>query len=84
MNKIALFLIALYQKIISPALPDSCRFYPSCSEYSKQAFQTYNFLTALSLSANRIGRCNPMSEGYFDPLPEKNIKGKQQNGRKTK
>ncbi len=69
MNKIAIVLIHIYQKYISPILPSSCRFYPSCSEYSKQAFETYGFFSALCLSVKRILKCNPMSEGYFDPLP---------------
>lgn len=51
--------------IIGPA---NCRFYPSCSEYSKQAFKKYNFLKALFLSFYRIIRCNPFSKGGYEPL----------------
>ncbi|MCB1192733.1 MAG: membrane protein insertion efficiency factor YidD [Leptospiraceae bacterium] len=69
MNKLAIILIHIYQKYISPILPSSCRFYPSCSEYSKQAFETYGFFFALYLSLKRILKCNPMTKGYFDPLP---------------
>ncbi|MBP7283816.1 MAG: membrane protein insertion efficiency factor YidD [Leptospiraceae bacterium] len=69
MNKIFIFLIRLYKKFISPLLPGACRFHPSCSEYATQAFQEYGFFKAFYLSVFRISRCNPMSQGYFDPLP---------------
>lgn len=72
MNKITLGLIHIYQKYISPVFPSSCRFYPSCSEYSKQAFESFGFFKALYLTILRIFKCNPMSEGYFDPLPLEN------------
>ncbi|MBU1077190.1 MAG: membrane protein insertion efficiency factor YidD [Spirochaetes bacterium] len=48
--------------------PQSCRFYPSCSMYSMQAFKKYPFIKALFLSIARILRCNPFSQGGFDPL----------------
>ncbi|MCD6328939.1 MAG: membrane protein insertion efficiency factor YidD [Candidatus Cloacimonetes bacterium] len=69
MNHFFVFLITIYQKIISPIFPDSCRFYPSCSTYAKNAFQKYSFFKAVYLSSWRILRCNPWSRGGFDPLP---------------
>lgn len=74
MKRIVIYLIQLYQNWISPYLPGACRFTPTCSEYSKQAFQTYPFLKALYLSVHRILRCNPWFEGYEDPLPLPNNK----------
>lgn len=68
MNQVVLLIIRFYQKIISPALPGACRYYPSCSEYSKQAFTHFGFFKALWLSVKRISKCNPLFEGYFDPL----------------
>ncbi len=62
-------LISLYRKLISPLLPSVCRFQPSCSQYSLQAFREYNFFKALGLSAWRILRCNPFCKGGYDPLP---------------
>ncbi|MBO5289699.1 MAG: membrane protein insertion efficiency factor YidD [Spirochaetales bacterium] len=62
-------MIFLYQHYISPLFPSSCRFYPSCSEYAKQAFLKYNFVKALVLTIWRILRCNPFSKGGYDPLP---------------
>lgn len=69
MNQIFIFLIRVYKKIISPLLPGACRFHPSCSEYAIQAFKEYSFFEALYLSIHRISRCNPLSQGYFDPVP---------------
>jgi putative membrane protein insertion efficiency factor len=66
---IALFLIRIYQKIISPALPASCRFYPSCSEYTYQAIEKYGILHGGWLGVRRIGRCHPWNPGGFDPVP---------------
>ncbi|AYV56101.1 membrane protein insertion efficiency factor YidD [Leptospira barantonii] len=73
MNQLAIKLIQLYKKLISPLLPPACRFTPSCSEYAAQAFQEYGFFRALQLSTWRILRCNPLSRGFEDPLPP-NIK----------
>lgn len=70
MNSLALILLKIYKALISPILPGACRFYPSCSEYSMQAYQNYNFFTASYLTLKRIIRCNPLSKGYFDPLPQ--------------
>ncbi|MDY0171909.1 MAG: membrane protein insertion efficiency factor YidD [Candidatus Cloacimonadaceae bacterium] len=68
-SKLFMLLIRFYQKVISPVLPQSCRFTPSCSTYAYQAFQRYNFPRALRLSVWRIMRCNPFCRGGYDPLP---------------
>jgi uncharacterized protein len=67
-NKLAVCLIDFYQKHISSLFTPSCRFYPSCSEYSKDAFKKYNIFKALFLSIYRIIRCNPWNRGGYDPL----------------
>ncbi|MFN4219048.1 MAG: membrane protein insertion efficiency factor YidD [Candidatus Bipolaricaulia bacterium] len=69
MRALALFLITLYQKLISPLLPRTCRFYPSCSEYAKQAIQKYGLLRGVWLAAKRISRCHPRNPGGLDPVP---------------
>ncbi|HMS65839.1 MAG TPA: membrane protein insertion efficiency factor YidD [Ignavibacteria bacterium] len=71
MSFTAIFIIKIYQKLISPLLPDSCRFYPSCSQYSIEAFQTHGFFKGIYLSAYRILRCNPFCKCGYDPVPEK-------------
>jgi putative membrane protein insertion efficiency factor len=69
MNHFFIVLIDFYKRWISPILPGACRFTPTCSEYSKQAFVNYPFHRALYLSIHRILRCNPLSQGFEDPLP---------------
>ncbi|HHI88090.1 MAG TPA: membrane protein insertion efficiency factor YidD [Candidatus Cloacimonetes bacterium] len=68
-NYLFIGIITSYQKFLSPVFPNTCRFYPTCSVYSKQAFQKYNIFKAFYLSAWRILRCNPWSKGGIDPLP---------------
>ena len=66
-----ILLISGYRALISPILPKSCRFYPSCSAYGLEAFRRLSFIRALYLTAWRIMRCNPFCRGGYDPLPEK-------------
>ena len=68
MRKIFVSLIKVYQKIISPLFPPSCRFYPTCSEYSVQAIKKHGVLKGLIKSSWRILRCNPFSKGGYDPI----------------
>jgi len=70
MKKIVLFFINIYQKFISPMTSSKCRFYPSCSNYSKEAFETHNFLKATYLSIKRILKCHPFNDGGYDPVPK--------------
>jgi putative membrane protein insertion efficiency factor len=69
MRALALFLITLYQKLLSPMLPTTCRFYPSCSEYAKQAIQKYGVVRGGWLALKRIARCHPGNPGGLDPVP---------------
>jgi putative membrane protein insertion efficiency factor len=65
-----LALIRLYQKIISPTLPEgTCRFYPSCSHYGYQAIYKYGALKGIVMTSWRVLRCNPFNHGGFDPVP---------------
>ncbi len=68
MRKIFVFLIRIYQKIISPFFPPSCRFYPSCSEYAVQALTKYGVFKGGAKAVWRILRCNPFNKGGYDPL----------------
>lgn len=69
LKKFFLGLIKLYQKAVSPALPASCRFYPTCSEYNKQAIERYGPIKGLYLGIKRILRCHPLNPGGYDPVP---------------
>jgi uncharacterized protein len=70
MKWIGLWLIKGYQKVIRPILPPSCRFYPSCSEYTYEAIDRYGLLRGSWLGVKRIARCQPFHPGGFDPVPE--------------
>jgi len=71
MKNILIFIIEKYQKHISPWLKSkniNCKFYPTCSEYTKQAIEKYGAIKGLFLGIKRIFRCNPFSKGGYDPL----------------
>jgi len=68
MKGLFIFLIKGYQKIISPVLPPSCRFYPTCSEYGIEAITKYGVIKGGIKTAWRILRCNPFSKGGYDPV----------------
>lgn len=71
MKKIFIKIINLYQKYISSWLASKnihCKYYPSCSEYTKQAIQKYGVVKGSILGIWRILRCNPFSKGGYDPL----------------
>ncbi len=61
--------IRLYQMTLSQVLPPSCRFYPSCSEYTLQAIAKYGVLKGGWLGVKRILRCHPFHPGGYDPVP---------------
>ena len=71
MKKLLIRLIEMYQKHISKWLESkniNCKFYPTCSEYTKQAIQKYGATKAIIIGICRIIRCNPFSKGGYDPL----------------
>ena len=78
MKKISLFfrkvlikIIEFYQKHISKALAHggiNCKFYPTCSEYTKQAIEKYGCIKGIIKGIFRILKCNPFSKGGYDPL----------------
>jgi len=69
MNRLALGLIKLYQNTVSKVLPSVCRFQPTCSQYALGAIKKYGFVRGSWLAAKRIVRCNPFTEGGYDPVP---------------
>ncbi|TCL76331.1 hypothetical protein EDC14_100284 [Hydrogenispora ethanolica] len=69
MKGVILFFIMLYQKLISPFFPRSCRYYPTCSNYMIQAIQKYGVIKGMFLGSKRILRCNPFAKGGYDPVP---------------
>jgi len=69
MKKLVLFLIRFYQKFVSPFFPPSCRYAPTCSQYTFEAVQKYGVIKGLFLGIKRILRCNPFFPGGDDPVP---------------
>lgn len=71
MKKLILSFIELYKKIISPVISAKgyhCKFYPSCSDYTKQAIEKYGIFRGVFLGFKRIVKCHPFSKGGYDPL----------------
>ena len=67
-KRIGVFLIRLYQKT-TRWMPPSCRFEPSCSQYTLEAVERYGLIKGSWLGAKRICRCNPLCKGGYDPVP---------------
>jgi putative membrane protein insertion efficiency factor len=67
-RSLVLLPLRLYQRLVSPALGQRCKYYPSCSEYAAQAIGRFGILRGLVLASWRLLRCNPWSHGGFDPV----------------
>lgn len=67
-------LIALYKRFVSPALPSSCRFHPTCSAYAAEALRRHGLVRGLILTGGRLLRCHPYCAGGEDPVPEQSEK----------
>lgn len=68
MKKIFLVLIRLYQNLLSPLFPPSCRFYPTCSEYSYLSIEKHGVYVGFYYSILRILKCHPFNKGGYDPV----------------
>lgn len=83
LSKLAEGLILIYKKLISPLFPARCKYYPSCSSYALEAFKKHGAIKGFILSAWRILRCNPWSNGGIDLVPDRfTLKGNHKNKRK--
>lgn len=69
MTRFITWLLRLYKSAISPMLPASCRFVPTCSEYAAEAVTKHGAIRGVTLAAWRLLRCNPFSRGGYDPVP---------------
>ena len=72
LKKIVIFFIRIYQRI-SALTPSRCRFYPTCSEYAKQAIVRFGLLKGSYLAIKRILKCHPFNDGGYDPVPDEFI-----------
>ncbi|MDA8428343.1 MAG: membrane protein insertion efficiency factor YidD [Geobacteraceae bacterium] len=69
LKSITLLIIRFYQRLLSPLLPAACRFYPSCSEYSRDSIVRHGFVRGMWLTMIRLSKCHPFHPGGFDPVP---------------
>jgi len=68
MRAILISLVKFYQVIISPWLPPSCRFVPTCSEYAREAIERYGAVRGTGMAVWRLLRCQPFCAGGYDPV----------------
>ncbi|ACD97343.1 MULTISPECIES: membrane protein insertion efficiency factor YidD [Trichlorobacter] len=68
LSRILITAIRAYQLCISPLLPGSCRFYPTCSDYSLQSIRRYGPYKGMLLTVSRLLRCHPWHPGGYDPV----------------
>ena len=68
LSNIAIKLLRIYQLIISPLIGPSCRFYPSCSQYSIEAFELHGLVKGFYLSIKRLSKCHPGNGGGIDEI----------------
>jgi len=69
MTHLALALLWLYRKLLSPLKPSVCRFYPSCSNYAAEAIKIHGLTRGGWMALRRLGRCHPFHPGGLDPVP---------------
>ncbi|HXI11467.1 MAG TPA: membrane protein insertion efficiency factor YidD [Thermoanaerobaculia bacterium] len=69
MRRLAIFLLKLYKRLISPLLPPMCRFEPTCSAFAMGAVEKYGVLRGGYLTVRRLLRCHPFHPGGWDPVP---------------
>ena len=69
MKQAVQFMLRGYQRVISPMLPHSCRFVPSCSQYAIEAVECHGVVRGAMLAAARLLRCHPFARAGFDPVP---------------
>lgn len=65
--------VRVYQRLISPAIPARCKYYPSCSSYAVSALREFGIVRGSILAAWRLLRCNPFSHGGYDPVEEQRL-----------
>ncbi|MEI7640934.1 MAG: membrane protein insertion efficiency factor YidD [bacterium] len=68
MKTLLIWLITLYKNTISRIFPSACRFYPTCSQYTKQAIEKYGALKGSFMGLKRLAKCHPFHPGGIDPV----------------
>ncbi len=73
-------LVRFYRRAISPLLPNTCRFYPSCSAYSIEALEKHGAAAGIWMTIKRISRCHPLNAGGYDPVKKNDGQRRQPEG----
>lgn len=73
MKTLIILFVKAYQRLISPLLPQSCKYYPSCSQYAVEAVGRYGAARGTVLAGWRLLRCNPLSDGGYDPVDNQRL-----------
>ncbi len=68
MRTLLLALVHFYKRVISPVMPSACRFYPTCSEYAREAIERYGAARGSWMAVKRLWRCRPFGGGGYDPV----------------
>jgi putative membrane protein insertion efficiency factor len=68
MRKLIVAILRLYKWAISPLLPSACRYYPTCSDYMRQAVEKYGPVRGVWMGIKRVARCHPFHQGGLDPV----------------
>jgi len=71
MKFVGILAIRGYKLLISPFLPPSCRFYPTCSNYGIEAIEKFGFVRGFGMAIRRLLKCHPLHPGGFDPVQVK-------------
>ena len=69
MGRFFIWLISIYQRLISPFVGPCCRFHPTCSEYAKEALESHGLVMGIWLTIKRLSKCHPLGGSGFDPVP---------------
>ena len=69
MGRFFIWLISIYQRLISPLVGPCCRFHPTCSEYAKEALERHGLMLGMWLTIKRLSKCHPLGGSGFDPVP---------------
>jgi len=64
-----IWLISIYQRLVSPFMGPCCRFHPTCSEYAKEALESHGLVMGIWLTIKRLSKCHPLGGSGFDPVP---------------
>lgn len=70
LQRAAVLTLRSYKAVISPLLPASCRFHPTCSDYAREAIERHGLALGSWLAVKRLARCHPFSPGGCDPVPQ--------------